>query len=152
MTSNDKGFTLVELLVVLGIIALLLTLASPMISRGLPGAALKTAASDIAQGLRRTQSAAITGNAEAVFSLDTEARSFSAGRAARRQALPEEISLRLIVGEQEIEGSAGGIRFFPDGSSTGGRVSLTLGDRTVDVSVDWLTGRVRLRDGDGDAS
>jgi general secretion pathway protein H len=38
----------------------------------------------------------------------------------------------------------GSIRFFPDGSSTGGSISLASGRETHTVVVDWLTGRVRI--------
>ena len=36
------------------------------------------------------------------------------------------------------------VRFFADGSSTGGRVTLMVGERSYAVDVDWLTGRVRV--------
>ena len=42
------------------------------------------------------------------------------------------------------EQDTGAIRFFPDGSSTGGRVTLMVGERSYAVDVDWLTGRVRV--------
>ncbi len=141
-----RGFTLVELLVVMGIIALVLALAAPMVSRGLPGASIKTAASDVAQGLRRAQSEAIVNNAEVVFRLDVDGRRFAVGDGAKALALPKEIELSLVVGDSEVvDDSIGGIRFFPDGSSTGGRVRLAIADRVYRVSVDWLTGRVRVR-------
>jgi general secretion pathway protein H len=38
----------------------------------------------------------------------------------------------------------GSIRFFPDGSSTGGRISLSSGKSIHTVVVDWLTGHVRI--------
>jgi len=40
----------------------------------------------------------------------------------------------------------GGIRFFPDGSSTGGRISVARGQRTLVVEVDWLLGRVSVNE------
>jgi general secretion pathway protein H len=36
------------------------------------------------------------------------------------------------------------VRFFPDGGSNGGRITLAAGDRKYDVDVDWLTGRVAI--------
>ena len=38
------------------------------------------------------------------------------------------------------------VRFFPDGSSTGGRISLIAGEREWQVEIAWLTGEVRLRE------
>jgi general secretion pathway protein H len=37
-----------------------------------------------------------------------------------------------------------GIRFDPDGSSTGGRVILAAGAQKMEIGIDWLTGRVRV--------
>ena len=52
--------------------------------------------------------------------------------------------LRCICGL--LEKKRGGIRFFPDGGSNGGRVSLAVGERRFNVDVDWLTGRVSIVD------
>jgi general secretion pathway protein H len=38
----------------------------------------------------------------------------------------------------------GQIRFFPDGSATGGRIGLALDGQRVEVAVDWLTGLVSV--------
>jgi general secretion pathway protein H len=38
----------------------------------------------------------------------------------------------------------GAIRFFPDGGSNGGRVTVASGERKYEVDVDWLTGRVAI--------
>ena len=39
-----------------------------------------------------------------------------------------------------------GIRFAPDGSSSGGRIVLADGKRRTQIGVDWLTGRVSVAD------
>jgi len=36
------------------------------------------------------------------------------------------------------------IRFFPDGSSTGGNIELSRKHREVRIDVDWLTGTVAM--------
>jgi general secretion pathway protein H len=40
--------------------------------------------------------------------------------------------------------SAGGFRFFPDGSSSGGDVRLRLRGREAKICVNWLTGEAQL--------
>ena len=143
--SAAAGFTLVELLVVLAIAALLLLVAAPRLLGALPGAALRGAASDVAVALRRTQSQAIVANAERSFLVDVDSRRVVAGDEAGAFTLPAEIELRIVVGHTELAGAAaGGIRYFPDGSSTGGRVTLVQAGRAIDVRVDWLTGQVTL--------
>ena len=43
----------------------------------------------------------------------------------------------------------GSIRFYPDGGSNGGRITLGAGDLKYEVDVDWLTGRVAIVTGAG---
>ncbi|MGA7117479.1 MAG: hypothetical protein WBY12_09835 [Hyphomicrobium sp.] len=40
------------------------------------------------------------------------------------------------------------MRFFPDGSSTGGRVTLVAGERKRLLDINWLTGAVIIKDTD----
>jgi general secretion pathway protein H len=61
--------------------------------------------------------------------------------------LPERLELKLYTAQRDIVGDKiGAIRFFPDGGSTGGRITLAAGERKYDVDVDWLTGRVTILD------
>ena len=43
-----------------------------------------------------------------------------------------------------MEFGAGGIRFFPDGTSTGGGIEIVRKNRRFLITVDWLTGRVAI--------
>ena len=59
----------------------------------------------------------------------------------RRVAAGLRLSLLTLANKRLDVGS---IRFFGDGSSTGGSVTILQGERRSDVTVDWLTGRVSL--------
>ena len=59
------------------------------------------------------------------------------------------MELRLVTAaEEQTSETTGRIRFYPDGSSTGGKVRLISGEREWQVQVGWLTGEVRLREAD----
>jgi general secretion pathway protein H len=61
--------------------------------------------------------------------------------------LPESVRLGLFTAEAELSGEGlGSIRFYPDGSSTGGRVSLEAAGKRRLVDVNWLTGAVVIRE------
>ncbi len=140
-----KGFTLLELLVVLVLVVLAVTLIPPMLSRGVPGAELRAAARAVAGGLTEARSRAIARNTEVTLTVDVEARTFAIG-GGRPRSMPQALSLSLVTAQSEqLDEARGGIRFFPDGSSTGGRITLSRGERNYDVTVDWLTGRVSVR-------
>jgi general secretion pathway protein H len=57
----------------------------------------------------------------------------------------EKVDLKLFTAEAEVSSERNGsIRFYPDGSSTGGRVTVSSGERKYQVDVDWITGRVSI--------
>ncbi|MEX2616564.1 MAG: hypothetical protein WD767_10745 [Alphaproteobacteria bacterium] len=63
---------------------------------------------------------------------------------------------RYTAQQEAVTGRLGAIRFYPDGSATGGHLTLARmagGDNVaattgpaIRVSVDWLTGRVDVED------
>jgi len=51
--------------------------------------------------------------------------------------------MTLLTADSEQTGATSGrIRFFADGASTGGHVSIFAGQREWRVNVNWLTGQV----------
>jgi general secretion pathway protein H len=91
------------------------------------------------------------GHSEA-FLVDTSSGSFRAGTGTAPRRIPGGVQVLLITATQEqVDEKIGGIRFFADGSSTGGGVRLVKGNNRDQVLVDWLTGRVSMGDGVHDA-
>lgn len=59
----------------------------------------------------------------------------------------DELVLSLFAAKSEqVSETTGKIRFFPDGSFTGGRVGLARGQQKYHVTVDWLTGPISIVD------
>jgi general secretion pathway protein H len=139
---QQAGFTLIELLVTLAIIGFALVLVvgyKPPWSRAL---GLRGAAAEIVDGLRVARSQAIAQNRATRFEIDLNGHRFQVDSGPVRQ-LPAGLALAMLTTTGERQGSQlGSIRFNPDGSSTGGRIALADGDRTITIGVDWLTGRV----------
>jgi general secretion pathway protein H len=141
-----RGFTLIEVVAVLVLIAIAITVASVAVSAGANSARVRAAGRDLVAALRYTRGQAIFTGKEQVLALDVEKRSYQAP-ARSEVVLPGEMELRLVTAAMEQTGDTkGNIRFYPDGSSTGGRVRLLLGQREWNVEVAWLTGEVRLRE------
>ncbi len=139
------GFTLIELLVVLAISALALAVVPPLFSRALPGVQLKAGARDLAAGLRAARARAVARHRPVALHLDLERREARVDGRPRAIHLRGDWPIRLTAAESELGDPArGAIRFFPDGSSTGGRIALGEPGHGYRVDVDWLTGQVTL--------
>ena len=146
--GRRRAFTLVELLVVLAVAALILTAVPPLVSAALPGVELKAAARWTLASLRLARETAIRSGADTVLIVDLEGRRLEIP-GYRVVSLPSRIDLKLEAASGEmLDAQRGAIRFFPDGSSTGGRLILARGagrdQRGYQVGVTWLTGRVRM--------
>jgi general secretion pathway protein H len=115
--------------------------------KGASAADLKSAARALASGLKTAQWTAMSTRRDAMLTLDVDAREFTFSGKERVHRLPEGIDLKLFTSQAEVESSRkGSIRFYPDGSSTGGRITVASGERQYRVDVEWLTGRVTIGD------
>lgn len=144
---RPRGFTLLEVLVVLviGALAYAVILAAPL--RGASSADLKSAARTLAAGLRQAQAIAMSTRRDALLTVDVEGREFSVSGDPTVRQLPSALELKLFTAQSEVTSERrGAIRFYPDGSSTGGRITVASGERKYLVDVDWLTGRVEIKD------
>ena len=145
MFRPARGFTLVELLFVMVIVALALALVGTSISQSISGAEMRTAARKVTAAMRYTRTKAILSKSEQVFHLDTESLQYTAGDREPVE-LPEGMQVELNTARSELTSeTAGGIRFFPDGGSTGGNVRLEANGRIYRVNVNWLTGEAALQ-------
>ena len=144
--AGEAGFTLIEIVITLAILGLALALIVGYKPPWSSTLGLRGAAAEIAAGLRETRSEAILRDRPVNFDIDLVAHRFQAGSGPVRQ-LSAELSLALLtVSGEKRDARSGGIRFNPDGSSTGGRISIGDGKRAIAVGVDWLTGRVSVAD------
>jgi general secretion pathway protein H len=145
MKRRLAGFTLLEVIIVLALGAVIyaVILAGPL---GKASAAdLKSAARSLASGLRTAQTTAMATRRDALLTLDMDSREFLATGEQQTHRLPDNIDIKLFTAQAEVTSAKrGSIRFYPDGSSTGGRITVAAGERKYLVDVDWLTGRVSI--------
>ncbi|MGC2459128.1 MAG: GspH/FimT family protein [Gallionellaceae bacterium] len=143
----SAGFTMLELMVVMVLMVLVYAIVVPKISSALPGTELKSAARELAAGLRKARSQAITHKEEATLTLDVEQHHFEISGDDHSYAVSPRLDISLYTAQSELsQDKVGAIRFYPDGSSTGGRISVSFGERKYQVDVDWLTGQVTILD------
>lgn len=144
---RQRGFSLLELMVVVTLMGLVYLLLPKMVFSGVSGAELRSNVRAVATGLRLTRDAAINSRREAVLTLDLDNRAFTVQNDGRVHKLNEQLDVKLYTSQADlITDRVGTIRFYPDGSSNGGRVTVGAGGRAFVVDVDWLTGHVTIND------
>ena len=140
MPNAQRGFTLLEMLVVIVLISIAAGLVGFGLQQGLRAAKERQAVGQIVEALRSTRARAIVGGTTESTVFDLRDSSFQApGRPKKHW--PAELQVTLHTAEQA--GSA--VDFYPDGSSTGGNVLLVNGSRRWRIEIGWLTGSVQSK-------
>jgi general secretion pathway protein H len=134
----SAGFSLLELMVALTILALAMSVVSIAASRRSPSFEVQRLSGELASRLREARLAAQTTGRTVSVNFDPETRELNlAGE--KPLAIPDGVEANLV---SAASAGPSAIVFFPDGSSSGGVFSLTAGGRTEDIKVDWLTSRI----------
>ncbi|HEY2069248.1 MAG TPA: type II secretion system protein [Rhizomicrobium sp.] len=131
---SKAGYTLMEMLVVLTILGFVSAAALPMLSASRPGLRAKAAARAVASDFGAARQEAILKGEEARVTFDPASSSYALPGGARR-VLPQGIA--LSAQQREID-------FFPDGSSSGGSVTVTSGATRHRVTARWPSGQIVL--------
>lgn len=146
LPGQGRGFTILEVLVVMVIVALLFAATPVLLQAALPSLRLQAASRDLAASLRLARSLAVSRGTAAEVRLDLERRRYRIPGLSKEHELPRGVSLRSTGATTPGGREAVLVRFFPDGSSTGGRIELGAGDRAYVLEVDRVRGRARQRE------
>ena len=139
-----RGFSLLEMLLVMALVAAASLLAVAALGGGMQGMKLRAGAKDLAAQMRFARAVAISSGEPQNVVIDPQARRWEGAR-GRSGELPEDGEIEF-TGAREVQpgDGKGAVRFFPDGAATGGRVRMLANGGGWDVDVGWLTGEVRL--------
>ena len=142
--QHARAFTLIEILIVMGLLALALAVVTPRLSGTIAATQVKSSARNLMGVLRYTRQRAVSSGEQATVDFDLESKIYSYGD-NREKRFPNGADVTVVTAQSEQRSELhGAIRFFPDGSSTGGRITLEGATRTLDVNVEWLTGDVQI--------
>jgi len=146
-TKRAGGFTLLELLLVVMLIALMFTMVPRMMGSGVSGAELKSNVRAIAAAMKLARDSAINTRRDAFVTVNVDSREFTTTFEDKTHKLNNQLTLKLFTSQaDQITEQAASFRFYPDGSSNGGRISVIANEREFTIDVDWLTGRVTVAD------
>ena len=146
MRQNQNGITLIELLAVMVILVLAASAITLATRPGQGTTGLKAMAQQAAAVFRTARARAINKRAERVVVIDTRARQIRYDHGPKPLEISSTINLLITAADNERRaGEAAGIRFFPNGSSTGGTLRLERDQQAYEVRVNWLTGHVSVK-------
>ena len=143
--DGTGGFTLLEVVCVVAIVALLAAIVVPALPRGTSRARLESYAIEAAAMLKADRDAAIRNRMQIVTEIDAPARVVRSGATGRVIRVPDDVRFDAILAarcNQRVAGAT--IRFFSSGMSCGGAIALTRLGVGYQVRVNWLTGGVEV--------
>jgi general secretion pathway protein H len=143
--KSSKGFSLLELLIVLFILLLGTGAIGLKIGSGNDATEHQSAARDMVSALRFAKGQALISHEETTVNIDLNENTYTVSDRDKVFTIPETIALTVVTAQEEMAGEGlANIRFFPDGSSSGGRIKLERNSVTWQIDINWLTGQVEL--------
>jgi general secretion pathway protein H len=141
----EGGFTLLEIVCVLAIIALLAAVLLPFIPRETSRSRLQAYALQAATLLKADRNAAIRDRTDVATVIDAQARAIRSGASRAVIRIPDDVRFDALLPQTCRQRTAlSTIDFFANGTSCGGTIALTRFDAGFEIRVNWLTGRIEV--------
>lgn len=142
-SDSEYGFTLLEILVAITIVAIVLGVSAPSMQRLYRSSQYRGAVNDVVTLLSSARYSAIRSGGNKHVLVNPRTREITLGEKVK--VLPDGFQIEVLGSQELNRDGAGVIRFYPDGGSSGGYVNLTdENGLVVQVRVDWLLGRVSV--------
>jgi general secretion pathway protein H len=137
------GFTLLELMVVLAILALAVAIVPANLMKGTGAQSLKADVRMLISGLRYARTKAIASNMPVALVVDPRDMHLSIDGTQQIGALSRTTTFGAMDEQHLLQaGAPATVQFFPDGGSSGGELILSYRQDVYRVSINWLTGAV----------
>ena len=138
--SSKNGYTLVEILVVLILLAVAGALVYVNVGRSIGANEEKAFARDMIRLCKKARRMAVDGGVPMAVNISSSQRRCWVDGQTNGLEVPARMRIKG-EGIARLDGDVYMIYFYPDGSSDGGELTLTIGDRTVYAfRMDRLTG------------
>ncbi|MHB8880240.1 MAG: GspH/FimT family pseudopilin [Thermodesulfovibrionales bacterium] len=144
--GQSRGFTLLELIIVMFLVALIFGIATVFLVNSLPSGKFNAAVRDLGSAIRHARSLAqVNGTAQAVI-LDLDGKRFGiSGRVMK--PFPPDVMIRVQAPfSEDVTTGTYAFHFSPSGGSDGGTIILVTSKRTVRIELDPVAGSIVVRE------
>lgn len=140
---DESGFALYELILALAILGMVAAIAVPRMARAPGPTEIGVAAEEIAALFRTDRNMALREREPVVSFVDVE-HGIISGASGKVVRIPRGIRFEFVQSSKVLASEGTGVRFLPDGRSSGGVLTLGRDDFAYRISINWLTGGVRV--------
>jgi len=153
---RSQGFTLLELIIVVLVIALVLAVSYPSLSRGSSSIRLRATGRDVLSTFRYAREKAVTEQTGMQVTVDRQTQELiltnDIGDGARRYKMPATVKIsRMSLAGNEVKEGPMIVRFLPNGSAENAEILLTSDTGSfLRIITDPITGGARIVLGSGE--
>jgi general secretion pathway protein H len=143
--KNNRGFSLLELILVLAVLSISLTIVVPNLGKGLVEREVRTSALGLAALARDLRGRALTDGLPQQLLVSAPQNRYAAPK-VREVQLPASLRIMSIDGGESVERDVRRFYFFPNGSSLGGQIVIADAEKRFfySIKLEPLTGRVQV--------
>jgi general secretion pathway protein H len=142
---SERGFTLLEMVGVLALIAIMAAVLLPLIPHHTSRSRLQAYALQTAALLKADRNTALRRGVDVATLVDATGRSIRSGATADVVQIPDDVRFEALLPQTCNRRQAlSTISFFASGMSCGGAIALTRLDASYEIRVNWLTGRIEI--------
>ncbi|MGO9361331.1 MAG: prepilin-type N-terminal cleavage/methylation domain-containing protein [Xanthobacteraceae bacterium] len=143
--ATENGFTLIEVVCVVAIVAILAAIILPRMPLATSRPRLEAYAVDAATLLKADRNAAIRRRVQITAQVDATGRVIHSGSTGRTLHIPDDVDFDAVLPVRCNERPAfSTISFFASGMSCGGTIALSRPGGGFEVRVNWLTGGIEI--------